>query len=224
MSSGFSSASWIGVHADDHLVAWRRPRAGRRRPPRRSRGGRTRGRWPAACRPARRSARSTCGPRRCICRGERLDEVAAAQRIDRVGHARLVGQHLLRAQGQRDGMFRGQRQRLVHAVGVQRLAAAQHRGQRLVGHANQVHLGLLVLQRAAGRLGVEPQLPGAFALRAVVVPQPVGPQRAGRAVLGDFLEQVVVRVEEEAQPRGELVDRQPAGQASRRRSGTRRPA
>ena len=36
---------------------------------------------------------------------QRLDEVAAAQRIDGVGDAGLVGQHLLRAQGQRDGVL-----------------------------------------------------------------------------------------------------------------------
>ena len=44
----------------------------------------------------------------------------------------------------------------------QRRRAAEHRGQRLVGDAHQVHLRLPVLKRAAGSLGVNAQLPGRF--------------------------------------------------------------
>ncbi len=46
-------------------------------------------------------------------------------------------------------------------------------------------------------------------LRAVPVSHPAGPDAAGRPVLGDLLEEIDVGVEEEAQPRCELVDRQP---------------
>ena len=49
--------------------------------------------------------------------------------------------------------------------------------------------------------------------RAVDVAQPAGPDPAGRAELGDLLEEVDVRVEEERQPGRELLDVQAAGQA-----------
>ena len=42
---------------------------------------------------------------------------------------------------------------------------------------------------------------------AVTVAHPMGPDAAGGTVLGDLLEEVAVGIEEEAQPRGELVDR-----------------
>ena len=45
-----------------------------------------------------------------------------------------------------DRVLAGQGQCLVHAVGVERLAAAQDRGQGLIGHADQVHLRLPVLE------------------------------------------------------------------------------
>ena len=61
-------------------------------------------------------------------------------------------------------MLGGQRQRFVHAVGVQRLRAAQHGGQRLEGHAHDVVLRLLGGERDAGRLGVEAHQPGARVL------------------------------------------------------------
>src|SRR5208337_3217321 len=67
--------------------------------------------------------------------------------------------------------------------------------------------------RAAGRLGVEPKSAGRLVLCPVTPPQGVGPQHAGRPVLRYLLEQVVVRVEEEAQPRREVVDPQAAGEA-----------
>ena len=57
-----------------------------------------------------------------------LQEVAAAQRIGRIGHAALIGQHLLGAQRDGHGVLAGQRVRLIQRIGVQRLRAAQHRG------------------------------------------------------------------------------------------------
>ena len=60
---------------------------------------------------------------------------------------------------------------------------------------------------------METQLPRRFLAGAVLVPHRLGPQHAGRPVLGDLLEDVVVGVEEEAEPRREGVDVQAARQA-----------
>ena len=60
-----------------------------------------------------------------------FDGEAAAQRIHRVRHARLVGDDLLRAQREPRCGLGGQGERLVLAVRVQALAAAEHRRQRL---------------------------------------------------------------------------------------------
>ena len=102
-----------------------------------------------------------------------------------------------------------QRQRLVERVGVQRLRAAEHGGERLERRAHDVHLGLLGGQRHAGGLGVEAHQPRARVLRAVAVAQLARPDPAGGAVLRDLLEEVEVGVEEERQPRREVVDVSP---------------
>ena len=86
--------------------------------------------------------------------GQRLDEVGAAQRVDRVRHAGLVGDDLLRAQRDPHRLLGGQRERLVVGVGVQRLRAAQHAGQRLDRRARDVVQRLLGGQRHARRLHV----------------------------------------------------------------------
>ena len=81
-----------------------------------------------------------------------------AERIDRVGHAGLGGDDLLRAQRDARRLLGRQRERLVAPVAVQRLRAAEHRGQRLERDADDVVVGLLRGQGAARRLGVEAQL------------------------------------------------------------------
>ena len=100
----------------------------------------------------------------------------------------------------------GQRERLVHRVRVQALRAAEHAGQRLDRGAHDVDLGLLRGERHARGLRVEPQLQRALGARAVAVAHPARPDAARGAVLGDLLEEVDVRVEEERQPRRERVD------------------
>ena len=90
--------------------------------------------------------------------GQRLDEVRPAERVGDVGDVRLVGDHLLGAQGDARRLLGRQRHRLVHRVRVQRLRPAEHAGQRLDRRAHDVDLGLLGGQRHAGGLGVEPQL------------------------------------------------------------------
>ncbi len=84
--------------------------------------------------------------------GERLDVVRAAERIDHVRDAGLVGEDLLRAQRDLHRFLGGERQRLVHRVGVQRLRPAEHRGHRLVGDAHDVVRRLLRGERHAGGL------------------------------------------------------------------------
>ena len=107
----------------------------------------------------------------------------------------------------RGRVFGGQRQRLVAAVGVQRLRAAEHRGQRLQRDAHDVVVGLLRGQRAAGRLRVEAQLQRPRVGGAEAVAHDPRPQAAGGAELGDLFEEVVVGVEEERQPLAERVRR-----------------
>ena len=57
--------------------------------------------------------------------------------------------------------FGRQRPGFVERIGVQRLRPAQHRGQRLQRRAHHVVVGLLRGERAAGRLRVKAQRPGA---------------------------------------------------------------
>ena len=140
--------------------------------------------------------------------GKRLDEVGAGERVDGVGDPRLVGEHLLGAQGDPRGALGGQGQRLVEAVGVQGLGAAGDGGEALQGDADDVDLGLLGLQGHPAGLGVEADLhrvgvPGPEPLRDDLRPHP-----PHRAELGDLLEDVVVAVEEEGEARRELVDRE----------------
>ena len=59
--------------------------------------------------------------------GQLLDEVAAAERVDGVGDAGLVGDDLLGAQGEACGLLAGQGERLVHRVGVQATACRRAR-------------------------------------------------------------------------------------------------
>src|SRR5215212_2127296 len=97
---------------------------------------------------------------------ERLDEVGAGERVDRVGRARLVADDLLRAQRDLRGALGRQRERLVVAVRVQRLRAAADGGEALQRDAHDVVLRLLGGQRHAAGLRVEAQLERALVLRA----------------------------------------------------------
>ena len=89
--------------------------------------------------------------------GQRLDVVGAGERVDRVGRAGLVGDDLLGAQRDLGGALGGQRERLVEAVGVQRLRAAADGGEALQRDAHDVVLRLLGGQRHAAGLRVEAQ-------------------------------------------------------------------
>src|SRR4051794_36243041 len=138
--------------------------------------------------------------------GQRLDEVRAAERVDRVRHARLVGDDLLRAQRDAHRLLGRQRERLVVGVGVQRLRPTEHAGERLDRRASDVVERLLRRQRDARGLHVRAHEPRARVARAEGVAHLARPDPPGGAQLRDLLEEVDVRVEEEAQARGEVVD------------------
>src|SRR4029077_1879024 len=67
-------------------------------------------------------------------------------------------------------------------------------------------LRLLRCQRNAGGLRVEPELPRTLVLGAVPFAHPSCPDPASGAKFGNLLEEIYVRVEEEREPRCEVVD------------------
>src|SRR5712691_3724465 len=135
-----------------------------------------------------------------------LDEVGAAERIDRVYDSRLMCDHLLRAQRKPHRVLGRQRERLVERVRVQRLRAAEHGRQRLERSAHDVDLRLLRGQRHAGGLRVEAHQPRARVLRSVFLPQLASPDAPRGSVFRDLLEEVEMRVEEEGETRREVID------------------
>ena len=120
-------------------------------------------------------------------------------------------QDLLRAQRDRGRLFRRQAERLVHAVRVQALRPSQDRRQRLHGDADDVVLRLLRRQSRAARLRVETHLQRARLLHVEAPRHDPGPDAARRAELRDLLEEIIVRVEEERDLAGDLLDRKRGG-------------
>ena len=113
---------------------------------------------------------------------------------------------LLRAQRDRCALLRGERQRLVLAVAVQRLRASEDCRERLQRDADDVVVGLPGGQRAAGGLRMEAELLRAGIGRAEAIRHTPRPEAPRRAELRDLLEEVVVRVEEERDALAERVD------------------
>ena len=146
--------------------------------------------------------------------GERLDEVGAAERVDGVGHARLLGQDLLLTQGEQRGILARNRPRLVVRIGVERLGSAEDPGQRLDRDPGEVVERLLRGERDAGGLGVEAHPGAALVLGAEALAAELVPDAARGPELRDLLEEVVVAVEEEA--RGGGRSRRSAGRARAR--------
>ena len=93
---------------------------------------------------------------------------------------------------------------------MQRVGPAEDGGERLDRGADDVVVRLLGGEGDARGLRVEAQPLGAFGPGAVDVAHPARPDPARGAELGDLLEEVDVRVEEEAQPGREDVDVEPA--------------
>jgi hypothetical protein len=141
-----------------------------------------------------------------VLRRQALDVVRAAQRVDDVGGAGLVGDDLLRAQRDAHRLLGRDRERLVHAVGVQALRAAEHRGERLQARAHDVDLVLRLGERRGRRLAVEAQAHRLGVLRAEALLHDLGVDAPHRAELRDLLEEVGLADVEEREPRRELVD------------------
>src|SRR5262249_21924706 len=139
-----------------------------------------------------------------------FDRVRAAERVCRAGDARFVCDHLLGSQRNAGGMFGGQSQRLVHRIGMQRLGSAQYRGQRLDGSPNDVDFRLLSGQCRAAGLGMKSQSHGARISCAEAVPHYAGPHPPCCAELCDFLEKLIVRIEEKGKARSKVIYVEPA--------------
>src|SRR5438132_1638284 len=136
---------------------------------------------------------------------EGFEEVGPAERIDRVRDAALVGEDLL---GSERDAGRGLVRHLIGLVvrvRMEGLRPTEDGGERLDRRPDDVDLGLLRGEADAGRLRVESEEPGTRVLRPERVPHLACPDPAGRAVLREFLEQIVVRVEEEGQAGREVV-------------------
>src|SRR5688572_26425656 len=59
---------------------------------------------------------------------------------------------------------------------------------------------------------MEAKFPARFLLRAILVAHHVGPQGASSAILSDLLEDVIVGIEEETEPSGEVINLHAASQ------------
>ena len=136
--------------------------------------------------------------------GEGFHVVTPAQGVCRARDPRLVRHDLLGAKGDLRRLFRREGQRLVEAVGVERLGPAQDPCQGLDRHPNHVVHRLLGREGRARRLCVEPE-PARLVGGVVALPHQPSPQAAGRPELGDFFQQVVVGREEEREPGSEVL-------------------
>ena len=125
--------------------------------------------------------------------------------------AALVGEDLLRPQGEPGGLLGRQGEGLVTGVRVQALGAAEHRRQRLDRRPDDVVVDRLGGQRRAGRLDVEPARHRPRVRRAEPVPHDPGPHPARRPELRDLLEQLRPGSEEEATGAARSRRSQPAG-------------
>src|SRR6185437_9406465 len=137
--------------------------------------------------------------------GQALDIERAAPRIDGARQPALAREHDLGVAGDAGGEIRGQRQRLVERVGMQRLRAA--RGGRHGLDAGPRHVVEYILggERPARRLAMGAQRQRARIARLEVAHQP-GPQRAGGAQLRHLHEKIHADAEEERDARREAVD------------------
>ena len=119
---------------------------------------------------------------------------------------------LLGPQRDPDRPLGGQTEGLVEAVGVKALGTPEGGGQRLHRGSHDVVLGLLSGERRPAGLGVAAEERGPLVLGLEPLGHDPGPHPPGGAELGHLLEQVVVRVPEEAEPGREVVHAQARGQ------------
>src|SRR5665213_858676 len=98
---------------------------------------------------------------------------------------------------------------------MQGLRAPEHGGHCLQRGPDHVIERLLPCERAPGGLRVESQLEAALVLCAETVAQQFGPEFARRPELRNFLEEIVMRIEEKTEAGSKVVDGQAAGDRPR---------
>ena len=116
-----------------------------------------------------------------------------------------MGEDLLGAQSDLDGVLSRQAEGLVERVGVQRLGPAEDGGERLDRRSDHVVVGLLSGQRDPARLGVEAQHHRARVGGAKAISGDAGPEPTCGAELRDLLEEIGMAGEEEAETAAEGV-------------------
>ena len=154
---------------------------------------------------------------------EPLDEIAPPERVDGVGHPAFLREDLLRAQGDPSGVLGRELEGFVVGVGVERLGAAHHPGERLYRGTDHVQLRLLRRAGASRGLGVEPEPERPLPLRPEPVLHHVSPDPTRGAELRDLLKEIVVGVEKEGESRRELIDGKSRAVGRPRLSTSRRP-
>src|SRR5688572_22875790 len=113
--------------------------------------------------------------------------------------------NLLSAQRERDRPLARKSPGFIKRVRVERLRPAKNGRESLNRCSYDVVAGLLPCEGAAGGLRVKPKLEAALVPRAIAPAHGLGPDFARRAVLGDLLEEIVMRIEKEAEARSELI-------------------
>ena len=88
-----------------------------------------------------------------------------------------------------DRVLRGERERLIHRVSVQRLRTAEYRGHRLIGHAHDVVHRLLRGERHTCRLRVKAHDPRARILGAVAFLHMPSPDATRRTLVSGLTRQ-----------------------------------
>jgi hypothetical protein len=207
-SSGWTSSSiWKRLTPTTTCSPRRCPWPARRRPAR-SRTSGSPPRSPRPRRPSRRCARCRPAPRLDLV-GQRLDEVAAGERVDRGRHVGLVRDHLLGPQRQAGRLLGRQRERLVEELVCSDWVPPSAAASAWIVTRTRFTSGcwavsctpaVWVWKRSIWRLRV---------LRAEAVAHDRRPQPPGGPELRDLLEQRRAGHEEEAQPRRERVDVEP---------------
>ena len=143
--------------------------------------------------------------------GEALDEIRAAERVDRLGDAGFLRDDLLGPQRDAGGLLTRERERLVIGVRMERLRAAEHRGERFDRGPDDVVARLLRSKGRAHRLGVKAQGPRLGTGDGEAFASDPLPDDPRRAELRDLLDERRIRGEEERELPHEGLDRETAG-------------